>query len=248
MKKISKPFRNATTNSKDKRFKYIDIITALFVTILLISNIVAVKIVTIGNFIIPGAALLFPLSYIFGDILTEVYGYGKDRKVIWIGMVCNLLMAAVFIFVGALPSAPVWHNQNAYDAILGLTPRIVAASILGYFVGEFANSLTLAKMKIVTKGKYLWTRTVGSTLIGQFFDTLIFILLAFTGILPNSVLVTLLISQYIVKVVIEVLLTPVTYWVVNFLKRAEHEDYYDRKTNFNPFALNIQENIPLESK
>ena len=222
---------------KNKQFKYLDLITALFVTVLLISNVVAVKIVSIGMFIIPGAALLFPLSYIFGDILTEVYGYGKDRKVIWIGMICNLLMAAVFIIVGALPSAPAWHNQNAYEAILGLTPRIVAASIVGYFVGEFVNSFVMAKMKIITKGKFLWSRTIGSTLLGEFFDTLLFITIAFMGILPNSLLVTLLISQYIFKVGIEVILTPVTYWVVNFLKRAENEDYYDNKTNFNPFVL-----------
>jgi uncharacterized integral membrane protein (TIGR00697 family) len=225
------------TKTITKQYKYLDLITALFVTVLLISNVVAVKIVSIGVFIIPGAALLFPLSYIFGDILTEVYGYGKDRKVIWTGMVCNLLMAAIFIIVGALPSASVWHNQDAYEAILGLTPRIVAASILGYVVGEFINSFVMAKMKIFTKGKYLWTRTVGSTLTGEFFDTLIFISIAFTGVLPNSVMLSLLISQYIFKVGIEVILTPVTYWIVNFLKRAENEDYYDRKTNFNPFAF-----------
>lgn len=225
------------TKNTPKQFKYLDLITALFVTVLLISNVVAVKIVAIGWFIVPGAALLFPISYIFGDILTEVYGYGKDRKVIWIGMICNVLMAFIFIIVGALPSAPVWHNQNAYDAILGLTPRIVTASIIGYFVGEFVNSFTMAKMKIFTKGKYLWTRTVGSTLLGEFFDTLLFITIAFMGILPNSVLLSLLIYQYLFKVGIEVILTPVTYWVVNFLKRAENEDFYDKKTNFNPFVL-----------
>ena len=220
-----------------KQYKYLDLITALFVTVLLVSNIVAVKIVSIGNFIVPGAVFLFPISYIFGDILTEVYGYGKDRRVIWTGMICNLLMAGVFILVGALPSAPFWHNQNAYDAILGLTPRIVGASIIGYFVGEFVNSFVMAKMKLVTKGKMLWSRTIGSTLLGEFFDTLLFITIAFMGILPNSVLITLLITQYLFKVAIEVLLTPVTYWVVNFLKRAENEDYYDNKTNFNPFVL-----------
>src|SRR5256885_2177823 len=129
-KKKNKPVTNATTTVQDKRFRYLDIITALFVTVLLISNVVAVKIVSIGVFVVPGAALLFPLSYIFGDILTEVYGYGRDRKVIWTGMICNLLMAVIFILVGALPSAPAWHNQSAYEAILGLTPRIVVASIL----------------------------------------------------------------------------------------------------------------------
>lgn len=236
-KKTVKSSNKTPREIEDKKFRYLDVITALFVTVLLISNIVAVKIVAIGNIIIPGAALLFPFSYIFGDILTEVYGYGRDRKVIWTGMVCNLLMAATFMIVGALPSAPYWHNQNAYQAILGLTPRIVLASIVGYFVGEFANSFVLAKMKLFTNGRYLWTRTVGSTLIGEFFDTLLFITIAFYGVLPNAILPTLLITQYFVKVGIEVVFTPLTYWIVNFLKRAENEDYYDRKTNFNPFVF-----------
>lgn len=170
-----------------------------------------------------------------------MYGYGRDRKIIWIGLVSNLLMAVIFMIVGALPSAPDWHNQSAYDVILGLTPRIVAASIIAYFVGEFSNSFTMAKMKIFTNGKFLWTRTVGSTLIGEFFDTMLFVTIAFYGLFSTQDLITLLISNYVFKVGVEVLFTPITYSIVNFLKKAEQEDYYDRKTDFNPFAVEQSE-------
>jgi queuosine precursor transporter len=220
-----------------KQFRYLDVITGLFVSILLISNVASSKITAFGPFEFDGGTILFPLSYIFGDILTEVYGYGRDRKIIWIGLTCNILMAAVFMIVGALPSAHDWHNQSAYDAILGLTPRIVLGSVVAYFVGEFANSFTMAKMKIATKGKYLWTRTVSSTLISEFFDTLIFGTIAFAGFLSTQDLIALLISNYIFKVGVEVIFTPITYAVVNFLKKKENEDYYDRKTNFNPFMF-----------
>jgi len=223
-------------------FHYLDVITGVFVAILLISNVASSKITLFGPFTFDGGTLLFPLSYIFGDILTEVYGYARARKVIWIGLFCNLLMAAIFMTVGALPSAPDWHNQNAYDAILGLTPRIVIASVIAYFVGEFSNSFTLAKMKIVTKGRYLWTRTVGSTLIGELFDTLLFVTIAFYGVFPTPDLITLLISNYIFKVGVEVVFTPITYVIVNFLKKVEHENYFDRKTNFNPFAATANKN------
>jgi uncharacterized integral membrane protein (TIGR00697 family) len=220
-----------------RQFKYLDVVTALFVAVLLISNVVAAKITSLGIFTLSAAAILFPLSYIFGDVLTEVYGYARARKVVWIGMVCNVLMAAIFMAVIALPAAQGWPNQKALEAILGMTPRIVAASIIGYFVGEFLNSFVLAKVKLATKGKFLWARTISSTLIGELLDTLLFITIAFWGILPTPVLVSLLISNYIFKVGLEVLFTPVTYLVVNFLKKAEHEDYYDKKTNFNPFIL-----------
>ncbi len=235
-----KTSKNAITTNQDaspKQFHYLDLITGIFVAILLISNVASSKITVLGPLTLDAGTILFPFSYIFGDILTEVYGYGKDRKIIWIGVVTNLLMAIIFMIVGALPSAPDWHNQHAYDVILGLTPRIVLASITAYFVGEFANSFTMAKMKIFTKGKYLWTRTVGSTLIGELFDTLLFITIAFYGVFPTQVLISLLISNYIFKVGVEVVFTPITYLVVNFLKKVEHEDYYDFKTNFNPFVF-----------
>lgn len=221
----------------DKPYKYLDIITAVFVTILLISNVASSKITSFGIFTLDAGTILFPLSYIFGDIMTEVYGYSIARRVLWIGFLCNIIMALNFMLVGALPSAPDWHNQNAYEAILGLTPRIVLASLTAYFVGEFSNSFTLAKLKIFTKGKYLWIRTIGSTVIGEFFDTLLFISIAFTGLFPMPVLISLLISNVIFKIGVEVLFTPITYIIVNKLKRAEHEDYYDYKTNFNPFII-----------
>lgn len=221
----------------NKNFKYLGVISVFFVSVLLISNVASTKIVDLKWFIFDGGTLLFPLSYIFGDILTEVYGYKKTRNVIWLGFFMALLMSLVFMVVGKLPSAPDWNNQNAYDLILGLTPRIVFASLIAYSFGEFINSFILAKMKILTEGKRLWTRTIGSTLVGEFFDSFIFIVIAFYGILPNSLLVTLIISNYVFKTSIEILFTPITYKVVAFLKKKEDEDFYDRNTNFNPFSL-----------
>ena len=218
-----------------KNYKYLGAISVFFVSVLLISNVASTKIVDLKWFTFDGGTLLFPLSYIFGDILTEVYGYKKSRGVIWLGFFMALLMSIVFIIVGKLPAAVDWNNQAAYDAILGLTPRIVGASLIAYFFGEFSNSFVLAKMKILTKGKWLWTRTIGSTLVGEFVDSTLFILIAFVGVLPNSLLVTLIISNYIFKTGIEILFTPATYRVVKFLKTKEGEDYYDRDTNFNPF-------------
>ena len=181
--------------------------------------------------------MLFPLSYIFGDILTEVYGYKKSKSVIWLGFFMALLMSIIFIVVGKLPPAHDWNNQVAYDAILGLTPRIVIASLIAYFSGSFLNSFVLAKMKVLTKGKWLWTRTIGSTLVGELVDSALFIMIAFWGILPSSLLVTLIISNYIFKTTIEVLFTPITYKVVKFLKTKEVEDFYDKDTDFNPFII-----------
>lgn len=221
----------------EKSYKYLGSISVFFVSVLLISNVASTKIVDFGWFTFDGGTLLFPLSYIFGDILTEVYGYKQSRRVIWLGFFSAFAMSAIFIIVGKLPSAPGWNNQAAYDAILGLTPRLVIASLIAYSCGEFSNSYVLAKMKIWTKGKWLWTRTIGSTIVGEFIDSIIFITIAFFGILPNSLLVTLIISNYIFKTSIEVIFTPLTYKVVGFLKRKEQEDYYDTDTNFNPFSI-----------
>jgi len=220
-----------------KNYKYLSIISVFFVSVLLISNVASTKIVDLKWFTFDGGTLLFPLSYIFGDILTEVYGYKQSRRVIWLGFFMALLMSLIFIIVGKLPSAPGWNNQNAYDLILGLTPRIVLASLAAYSAGEFSNSYILAKMKIWTKGKMLWTRTIGSTLVGELVDSILFILIAFWGILPSSLIITLIISNYLFKTGIEIIFTPVTYKVVNFLKSREGEDYYDIYTNFNPFNL-----------
>jgi uncharacterized integral membrane protein (TIGR00697 family) len=218
----------------EKRFKYLNFITAFFVTVLLVSNVVSSKILKIGPLTFDGGTILFPLSYIFGDILTEVYGYARSRRVIWTGFMMLLLASLVFMVVQFLPSAPDWNNQKAYEAILGLTPRIVSASLLAYFVGEFLNSFVLAKIKVRMKGKMLWVRTISSTLVGEAVDTAIFCSIAFYGVLDNQLLWTVIISNYIFKVGVEVLFTPVTYMVIGFLKKKEKEDYFDTYTNFNP--------------
>jgi queuosine precursor transporter len=220
-----------------RHYKYYDIILGLFVAVLLISNVASSKILKLGPFTFDGGTILFPISYIFGDILTEVYGYRNSRRVIWTGFFAALLMSLTFIIVGKLPAAGGWANQDAYDKILGLTPRIVIASLLAYFSGEFSNSYTLAKMKIWTNGKWLWTRTIGSTIVGEGVDTLLFVMIAFYGILPNNLLLTVIISNYVFKVGFEIAFTPATYKVVSFLKRSEAIDAYDYETNFNPFTL-----------
>lgn len=220
-----------------KAFKHLDTITVLFVTVLLVSNVVSVKLVSFGPLTFDAGTILFPLSYIFGDILTEVYGYARSRKVIWLGFSAALLMSLTFILVGALPAAADWTSQDAYQQILGYTPRLVFASLIAYFAGEFVNSFILAKLKVRTQGRHLWTRTIGSTLIGQIVDTGIFILIAFTGAYSSAVLWTLIVSNYIFKCGIEILFTPVTYWVTGWLKQQEHEDYYDTHTDFNPFRF-----------
>ena len=232
------------------RYRYFDYIMALFVTVLVVSNIASsAKIVDWGValFGIPLAfdagTILFPISYIFGDILTEVYGYQRSRRVIWAGFLCLALSAAVFWAVSVLPGEATWQNyagQAAYVAILGgmSSGGIVLASLLGYWTGEFSNSYTLAKMKILTGGRWLWTRTIGSTLVGQFFDTVVFVLVACVfGVFPWSLFLTLVLTNYLFKCGVEVLMTPVTYLVVNRLKRVEGEDYYDYETSFTPFKV-----------
>jgi uncharacterized integral membrane protein (TIGR00697 family) len=218
-----------------KEYRYFTLITGLFVAVLLISNIASSKIVELGPFTFDGGTILFPISYIFGDVLTEVYGYRKSRQVIWIGFGCALLMTVVFALVGLLPSSPEWHNQNAYSAILGTTPRIVAGSLIAYFAGEFSNSYILAKMKIFTGGRWLFTRTIGSTIVGEGIDSLIFVMVAFAGIYSGGTILAIVISNYVFKVGFEVILTPLTYAIVSSLKRSEKSDVFDYTTNFNPF-------------
>ncbi len=212
---------------------------ALFVAVLLISNTASSKILNLGPFTFDGGTILFPISYIFGDILTEVYGYRRSRRVIWTGFFCAALMAIVYAVVGALPPAQGWNGQEAYVIILGTTPRIVIGSLVAYWAGEFSNSFTLAKMKLLTQGRWLWTRTIGSTIVGEAVDTTLFVLIAFAGLLPWSLLTGVLLSNYVFKVSVEALATPITYKVVGYLKKVEQEDYYDRDTNFNPFAWEI---------
>jgi uncharacterized integral membrane protein (TIGR00697 family) len=223
--------------SREMGYRYFDLIMALFVAVLLISNVASSKILKLGPFTFDGGTILFPISYIFGDILTEVYGYRRSRRVIWVGFACAGLMAGVFALVGALPPAEGWENQAAYEAILGTTPRIVLGSLIAYFAGEFSNSYTLAKMKILTQGRWLWTRTIGSTLVGEGVDTVLFVTIAFAGTLPWSLFISIITSNYIFKVGLEAAMTPATYRITSFLKHAENQDVYDTDTDFNPFKL-----------
>lgn len=220
-----------------KNYKYLDIITAAFAAVLILSNISSSKILSLGWFSFDGGTIIFPLSYIFGDILTEVYGYARARRVIWIGFALNILMVITFWLVGKLPPAMDWAGQDAFNTILGVVPRIVLGSLVAYLFGEFVNSYILAKLKVMTAGKYLWLRTIGSTIFGQFMDTTIFLAIAFAGILPWNLLVTIWVSNYIFKIGTEVLLLPVTYRVIRKIKQHEGEDFYDKETNFNPIKV-----------
>jgi queuosine precursor transporter len=213
------------------------LIVAIFITTLIVANIMAVKVVDIGGLILPAAIIIFPISYIFGDVLTEVYGYKQARRVIWLGFLCNLIAVIAFYIGQQLPAAGFFDAQPAYERILGATPTILGASFLAYLVGEFVNSFVLAKMKIATKGRYLWVRTIASTLLGEGLDSLVFITIVFGPSTPTDRLATMIITQWLVKSAYEALATPITYAVVNFLKRKEGIDVYDTNTNFNPLAL-----------
>jgi uncharacterized integral membrane protein (TIGR00697 family) len=233
-----------------RQYRFLDLTMAVFVTVLVVSNIASsAKIVDLGfslfnlSLAFDAGTILFPVSYIFGDILTEVYGYKQSRRVIWVGFVCLALSAVIFWIVGLLPGEATWQGyagDAAYTAILGgmSTGGIVLASLAGYWTGEFTNSIILAKMKVLTEGRWLWMRTLGSTVFGQLVDTVMFVMVASAfGVFPWSLFLTLTVSNYLFKVGVEALMTPVTYGVVGALKRVENVDYYDRETNFNPFAV-----------
>lgn len=225
---------------QERRHRYVDIITASFVAVLLISNVAALKVFVLWGRPFDGGAFIFPISYIFGDILTEVYGYQRSRRVIWTGFFWLLVMNVVMGLTIAMPPDPEWDRAIGNDnfrRVFSLTPRLAAAGILGYFWGEFTNSYVLAKMKIWTQGRHLWMRTVGSTLVGELVDTALFCVVAFWGVMSPQTIVDYTITGYLYKTLVEVVMTPVTYAVVGFLKREEHEDYYDYETRFNPFAL-----------
>ena len=211
------------------------IIIAVFITCLITANIIAVKIISLGPFLLPAAIFVFPLSYIFGDVLTEVYGYRVARRIIWLGFFCNLIFV-FFAWIGqVLPPAPFWGNQESYQSILGYAPRLLAASFCGYLAGEFANSFVLARMKILTRGRWLWSRTIGSTVVGEGLDTAIFITLAFIG--TASFVPVMILYHWLAKTAIEAIFTPATYAIVNWLKRREAIDFYDFETKYNPFIL-----------
>lgn len=227
-----------------KNYRYYEFVMAAFVTILICSNLIGpAKIVQFEwlPFAFGAGVLFFPVSYVFGDILTEVYGYARARRVIWAGFGGLAFASFMAWVVVSLPPAPFWENQKAYETAFGSTSRIAAASMFAYFCGEFANSFVLAKMKIVTAGKWLWTRTIGSTVVGEAVDSTLFYPLAFynSGLIPNDKLLAIMLAQFGLKVAVEVVFTPVTYKIVGFLKRVENEDYYDRKTNFTPFSVKV---------
>lgn len=229
--------------SKSERlsgYRYFDLVLATFVAVLLISNVASTKILLLGPFTFDGGTILFPISYIFGDILVEVYGYARARRVIWTGFFFILLMAGVFAIVGALPPAPGWEAQDAYLQILGQTPRIVIGSIAGYTLGSFSNSIVMAVMKMRTRGRWLWMRTISSTLVGEGVDTLAFVLIAFAGTQPWPMLSAVVMSNYLFKVGFEAAATPLTYAITGFLKRAEGQDVFDYGTSLNPFSLSVE--------
>jgi len=241
---------NLPDKERERQYHYLDLVMALFVTVLIVSNIASsAKIVDWGISIIglrlafDGGTLLFPVSYIFGDVLTEVYGYKRSRRVIWVGFACLAISALVLWIIRIMPGEATWQSyagQKAYEAILGgmSSGGIVIASLVAYLVGEFSNSVVLAKMKIMTRGRWLWTRTIGSTLVGEGIDSIVFITIAsIAGVFPWSLWATLVITNYIFKCSIEAIMTPVTYWVVSRLKHIEQEDYYDTHTNFSPFQI-----------
>jgi|SRR4051812_8052983 uncharacterized integral membrane protein (TIGR00697 family) len=230
-------------------FRFYDLLVHIFVVVLLISNLVAPKLTQLGIFhlfgrVFPvevsGAQLLFPITYIFGDIFTEVYGYAGSRRAIWVGFFSSLILAIMAKITVLMPPAPGWHDQAAFATVFNMVPRFVAASLIAFWAGEFANSYILAKMKIWTGGKYLWTRTVGSTVVGQAVDTTLVMIIAFGGTVSWGTILTLIYSGYFAKVIYEVVATPLTYLVVNSLKRAEGVDVYDTQTNFSPFATETQ--------
>ena len=218
-------------------YRYFDVLVAMFVAVLLISNIASTKILILWKFTFDGGTILFPLSYIFGDILTEVYGFKNSRKVIWLGFFSAFLMSLVLFIVQILPPAAEWPNQKAFEAVLGFVPRIVLGSLIAYFLGEFSNSITLSIIKIRTKGRFLWIRTIFSTIIGEGIDTIAFCMIAFYGTIPGRLLWTVILSNYIFKCGVEIVFTPVTYKVVYFLKRKEKVDVYDYGVRYNPFQI-----------
>lgn len=221
-----------------RQYKYYDFVMAAFVTVLLTSNIIgAAKVAILFGIEFGAGVFFFPFSYIFGDVLTEVYGYAKTRRTVWAGFAALAFASFMSYVIVHMPPSPNWHYQEAYEIAFGITPRIALASLLAYWSGEFANSYVMAKMKIWTKGKILWMRTIGSTIVGQAVDSLIFYPLAFYGYWENQAIINVMISNYFLKVSWEAIMTPFTYIVVGFLKKVEKEDYYDYNTNFTPFSL-----------
>ena len=235
------PAHHASPASPAKRnYRYYDLIMAAFVAVLLCSNLIGPgKVAQLWGVQFGAATLFFPISYVFGDILTEVYGYARARRVVWMGFAAMVFASSMAAIVVALPAAPQWPHQAAYETVFGSAWRVACASLLGFWAGELCNSYVLAKLKLKTAGKHLWLRTIGSTLIGEGIDTLLFFPVALYGILPDALLASIMLTNYVLKCGWEIAATPLTYIIVGFLKRAEQEDYYDRRTNFNPFRVRV---------
>ncbi|NLK51167.1 MAG: queuosine precursor transporter [Syntrophomonadaceae bacterium] len=216
-------------------------LASFFVTCLLISNIIAGKLIQVKGLVLPAAVILFPVAYILGDVLTEVYGFKRSRLVIWVGFAASAFMSLIFLLTVALPHPEFWGNQEAYTVVLGFTPRLVLASLIAYLIGEFSNAALLSKIKIITGGRWLWTRTIGSTLVGQGIDTLLFISIAFWGMLSPSMLVGMMVAQYLWKVGYEIAATPLTYLLVKWVKNQEGLDTFDYHLRYNPFSLEVED-------
>lgn len=216
---------------------YFMVIVALYVTSLITANTVATKVLEVGPWVTDAGLITFPIAYIVGDILTEVYGYAAARRVIWLGFICNLLAVGTFQLAGALPAESSWQNQGAYDAIFGSTPRLLLASFCAYLIGEFANAFILARMKVLTQGRWLWMRTIGSTIVGQGLDSVVFVLIAFGGVFSTGVLQDMVVTNWVLKTAYEAVMTPVTYLAVNKLKDVEGIDHFDHDTDFRPIAV-----------
>jgi hypothetical protein len=228
----------SSPTSPRRAYRYYDLVLVAFVTVLLCANLIgASKVTSVLGFRFGAGVLFFPISYLFGDVLTEVYGYARARRVVWAGFSAQIFAAFMSYCVLAFPPAPGWPHQAAFETVFAGTPRIVLASLTAYFCGEFCNSYVLAKMKLRSGGRHLWVRTIGSTIVGEGVDSLIFYPLAFLGVWPTELVFGVLAGNYALKVAWEAAMTPVTYRIVSFLKRVEHEDYFDRDTNFTPFAI-----------
>ena len=220
-----------------KKYKYLGFITCLYITFQLVSDVTAGKIIDVFSFPVSVTVLFFPITYIFSDILTEVYGYSNARNVLWTVMICSITAGLIYLLVVALPPSHIFDANEAYKRVLGQVPRILIGGWLAVFSGDITNNFVLAKMKLITKGRFLWTRTIGSTIFGQFVNTAVFYFIGLAGVIPLSILFTSIMSGWIIKVIVEIVFTPVTYYIVAKLKKAEDEDYYDNKTNFNPFII-----------
>ena len=232
------PGSDVTPPPPRRSYRYYDLVMAAFVTVLLCANVIgAAKVAQIGSFTFGAGVLFFPISYVFGDVLTEVYGYARARKVVWAGFAALAFASFMSWAILAFPPAPGWPHQEAHETVFGATPRIVLASLIAYFSGEFCNSYVLAKMKLFTRGRQLWARTIGSTIFGEAVDSAIFYPVAFLGVWETELVWQVMVTNYVLKVLWETAMTPFTYRIVNFLKRAEGEDFFDRDTNFTPFSL-----------